>query len=1192
MTVSGYQPNEPGLASEARLPANANARVGETEVLVADTGVVDRLGASGRSNVGRRLAEASVVYNIPETNVVISEDGTLHARTPDLGGPLALLTELALQQGDGRGPFAGVGDVDLLNKVAEKLLTTHPRLCGEAPDVGTQFAWRQARGAALSLAEQAMVRVYELGGVAAAEPVAGGLLDAIAREPCRMLRDFAYERLNTLAEADSLPAIEAAREALYPSAPPYEKWMENGQVDVVLYCDDDGAKIADEIAWLVDELGAQDVVQPDGSHRLTVAGIGGRPPVVVTIPAKGSGEPKLFHKMNDPSVDVIAYSGHAGYGHRVDRAVKDGVGGTGEGKAVVLFQCSGDGSATSLERTYPDAQLFSTTSFTHGGFDGIMWFHLIRGWQNGDSWPDMHARGLENLKEVWSDDAEYKDKDWEAHYFNPTTRSVLVKRVDRDGDGKTDTQDHVFNVIYPKRVDAAGGYDPVVQPMPIYALDGTEFGKAMNDLSLALRYTQMLPDDVHAKLPWNPDSWQPSGFFEPSDADLRAFQFERTAAGGVDVKLSARFTHTQQEDLSRMLAYEAGLWLGQRAGVDAVDQAALALALTDRVVHAQGAWYGTKGMLDEPWAEEAMFAQRYGIDGLRFDALEAVAGNVDDYTPEVFAKVRDVVAQLPSVEALAARDARRVGKPITLPTDPPPQLSAVSGDYVRKADVAKVLSQLGIDDRLTAWQPRYLRQNQPTNVVATCRLQDGSHGIVSLGVDKDGLVHAAATLPFDLQRQVQSMCLRVLDGLGEAVPARTSFEAALALGLDPMAALAEALVNLRPDLPVGQRPAEGQSAFIKLVENGFVDRQEVRELERVIARYYGGAKAEEVVFGWLESAMQNTKAVAALKADYLAKLVAAEGGAKGRTEAFRAVVEALPQGVGLGTASLASLRKAIASAIPGRSSAAELYGVILQRAGVSRADQAAAAVAELLDGPTSHTAAAQAGEAAEYVRNQIAAGGDLAQAVEYALVRVAPAAADAYRRQAAEQFWVDCGLVALDSDEASALQQVMSRARERASVIRALTREVASAAHVPDAENRSRFFGFLALADNDLVKGVTDYLAAVRSELGSRLPVEELTELLRVFPVETRAEVGQAWLHALGHSPISLLRAEFARSRGVDQALAAFDRVVAAGGGSAEAAQAFFSADGAPSASRKKAALNFLEELGSISSAEFAELRG
>jgi len=734
--------------------------------------------------------------------VSVRADGMLVSA--EAGGPIATLNKLALPETTTAGaapanPFAKVTDKALLEKISTKLAETHKGLAGKAPDDATTLEWRQGRGAALSLMGEASMRAYAMGDKALGDKLAGKLLTAVKAEPWRASRDFTMESVLSRPEMKSAPGIKATQEALYPSKPPYDKWLADGKIQILMTLDNDGSLIADNVDFYK-SIGFKSKKQTDGSYVLSRKGTGGKPDVEVTIPAlpKDGKEPALFNEMDNPKYDVVAYGGHAGHGQRIEAAVEKGVKGTGQDKAIVLLQCWGHGNVESLERAYPDAQLLSTTEMTSDDYDWLLLENMIDGFQAKKGWEDLRKKTERDLTRDFKDDTGLNI---ESHYFYPTTRSVHVAKMDRDGDGVNDQNDHIFNVIYPKRIDAAGGYDPVVQSVPKYALDGTSLNQAINQVSLVVRYDHLLSPADEAKLVWNADKWKPGGFFEPAANDLRAFQFKKNTAGEVEVAVSTRFAHTGKQELSRMLAYESGLWMADEAGIAGADKTAFAIGMTQRVIDAQGSWASNGALLDEPWAEEELFSKRYGLSGFTFAALSKELGDShDDYTPASYAKVKAIASRIPNAAGLASRAPTKVGDEIPVTQDI--KFLATSGwTSVSKDAVASALRKLGVAGDVAAFQPQYLNQNQPTNVVITVT-EGGKNKLVSLGIDSEGTVRSAARLGINLDRRTDEAMQRTLGEWFTNVPdASAAYTRERAAGKsvgDSMAAAIQAAVGKAP----------------------------------------------------------------------------------------------------------------------------------------------------------------------------------------------------------------------------------------------------------------------------------------------------------------------------------------------------------------------------------------------------------
>jgi len=1154
---------EPDVATDGAGAATANTTTATRGTATRGRhDVVASLGTSGGggTSAAGALRPADRAVEIPAYGAVIAKDGSIHpiAGAASAEGPLGVLNAMALRAPDAAAPFDAVTDKALLSKIAGKLAETHAGLAGQAPDDATTLAWRQSRGAALHLLEQAAIRAFALGDKRLGKEIVDKLAAAIQAEPWRQTRDFAFESLVSRAEAKALPSVEAAREAIYPSAPPYEKWLADGKIDMRIYVDDDGSLISDQVDFFKSQ-GFKHTSNADGSHTLKLAKKGDKPAIEITIPKKPSSDrPALFEKMDDASVDVIGYLGHAGYGHRVDHALASGVGGTGKDKLVFLMQCWGEGNVESLERAYPDAQMLSTTAPTTDNHDWVMLSHMIGGMRDKAGWEDIRKGAVKDLKAEFKDDGEHTAEHWEGHYFFPTTRSTLVKHYDRDGDGVKDGQDHIFNVVYPKRIDAAGGLDPVVQPIPTYALDGMALNKSLNDLSLALRWNHLLPAAEEKKVVWNPDKWRSGGFFEPKDGDLRAFQLTKGADGTVAVALSTRFAHTQQEELSKMLAYEAGLWLGKEAGRDATGQAALGIGLLERVTHQQGAWYASEsGMLDEAWAEEALFMKRYGLEGFTFGEMERLAGDPEVYKPEHFKKIADRVKTLPGIAKLADRAPTRVGEELTSRTE----ITFTPGSYLDEGMLKNALKGLGVTGayKIQSYAPSSLVQNQPTNIVAVVE-KAGKTFQVSLGVDSTGVVKSAARLDLDFAKKAEHTAARILVSLAESGGFPKSeaigvYEAHRKAGKSFGDALSTTLADLRPRLPPGTA-APDLGELYQLESRGLLSNAEEEKIGRTAARLYPqgtAAEAEKKLFEWVgDVAKRHGLDAKALHKKYLSQFTTGEGGPLARTKGIAAVVAALPKDAGKPEALAAGdLLTAVNRAREGdEASRAGLLTAIREKMGVKDADLAVDAFRASFQG---EDAPAGVEEGVAAMKRALTAKKPLADAVEAALLASRKAG---NTKMVVESAFDDLGLTSSETAQGKALAAVFARARDR------FHGESALAGWATEADPRRDRVAWLALYQKKLDEnprgGPGAAVRALVAEVprNANLSIGGLERAMVLVPEAERPALMTDLLSTLGRTPVKAARGLLAENveEGPERTavLAAFDKKAKAGGTAGE----------------------------------------
>ena len=314
--------------------------------------------------------------------------------------------------------------------------------------------------------------------------------------------------------------------------------------------------------------------------------------------------------------------------------------------------------------------------------------------------------------------------------------------MDRDRDGVTDKGDSLFNVVYPKRVDASGGYDPLDPGAPLDGLDGTALNVAANQLNLFARCA-VLPQGLLGNTPWNPEVFQSAGFFEPaSSSDLKAFKFEVDQANGkIKVAVNSNFAHAPKEALGRMLAVEAGQFLGQQAGLDATTTSALSLAFLERIVHQEGGGSSlSSSPVESAETQERLFSTRYGLD-LTLKGLQDVSGKPDDFVAATFDTIKAKVASTPELQALAQAAPKRATEALTVPDNL--QVS----DSLDQAAQQRLVERLGVAGTVDASANQWgLWTSAGSRFAITMKDAQDKTFYVSIGLDSEGLVRAASRI--------------------------------------------------------------------------------------------------------------------------------------------------------------------------------------------------------------------------------------------------------------------------------------------------------------------------------------------------------------------------------------------------------------------------------------------------------------
>lgn len=664
--------------------------------------------------------------------------------------------KVAVSQAPDNQPFAAVNDVQTLKTASANAAKLFDKLLAKPRNDAEALEFRSGRAAAMGVIEAAARRAGQLGDVDTRDALTLGLMFSVQKEPFRPLRDFAFESSLARAEKGELGKTRTAETALYPPKPPYDKWMKDGKISIVHYTDNDGSPREDNVQLYVDR-GFKKKELPDGTTLLTKKAKDGKPAMEVTIPPAPTHDkpPALFEKMGDESVDMIIYAGHAGYGKRVEDALSKGVGGTGDGKMVMLMQCYGEGSIESINRAFPDAHLISTREASDDNYDLPLINNMLDGIEKRSQY-DTIIKG--NTKEFnsWvktlkpepdgmgeSDIQWYKDHPVETHYFFPNSRDVLLAKIDRDRDGVQDRGDTMFNVVYPKRVDSSGGYDPLDPGAPLDGLEGTATNAAVNQLNLFARYAVLPPGLLDTnKVPWNPEVFQPAGFFEGKSTDLNAFKFEVDQANGkIKVSVNSNFAHAPAKALGRMLALEAGQFVGKQGGLPADKTAALSLSFLERVKHQEGdgnSWSSNK--VESDAMQNKLFETRYGL-GISVDQLMTASGNPDDFVAATFDTLLKKVQDTPALQTLGSTVPKRATEALTVPDN------LQIGGSLDKDALQLLATRLGVQGKVDPQEHQWGTWTSPgSRLVINMRDAQDKPFYVSIGLDSEGVARSASKL--------------------------------------------------------------------------------------------------------------------------------------------------------------------------------------------------------------------------------------------------------------------------------------------------------------------------------------------------------------------------------------------------------------------------------------------------------------
>lgn len=875
--------------------------------------------------------------------LVIAADGMIRpAAGPDPTPEAAIETLASLAQDNKTEAIAlrSVTEPSLLWRVVDQLSATHARYLA-APANDTQaLQFRDGRASILSITEAAAVRAGELNDNGLRDGILSRLANLIQREPFRPLQNFLCTSLTQLAQAGKLPMLVGLREVAFPTEPATKKLPKGATISFIHYCDDSGTKLVDLVAFLKSlRLKCEEL--PNGDYRFTAPGRPGVRPVehLVKKPQPDQ-KPSTFEKANEPALQGFVGWGHSHFNRGAEHAVAHGATGTGDGKIFILYSCWSERDIEVIKRTYPGAQVIGATEMTSDDLDQIQFKVIHEGLRRDWDLPTIDEKTIEALKKAVDRGEMEPDSSFhfETHYVYPHQIAATGEHLNWDSDSQPDTADHIFNVVYPTRVDSAGGYDPMVQAVPDRALSGEALAASVRDLSLAMNYNRFLGQAP--TVPWGQEVAEAKGVFRAADGDLRAFRFsEDPVTHKLGVELSTGFAHTSKEDLARMLAYEAGLYLGAKAGLDAAGQVALGLALLDRTMGQQGGhneWYASTGMLDEPWAEETLLFQRYGLAGISLAEVRTALGiqGDDDGNDRNFQSLLARVRTSPELAQAAQAQPRRVGTELAIPVEvrlPPSELD--------ESAFQSALARLNIQGAAESYSPKRLARGQPNNVVLSVRDPAGKTLQIGMGLDSEGVVRSLARLDLRLDRLKEQTVDDYLASFAEQT--RLSRDAILAErkrasdgGKSLDQALAAALLWARPQIPVGTE-VPGPAKIEELVDNGYSGAAEWKEATGVVGRAFpsgDASRAEAQAFSWMDAMADAAGADKALLRQTYLRELAATGAGPGRAIATALALLPNPLPAAGERPTVGAL---MAAQLVGNSDAPALVAELRQRAGLT-----------------------------------------------------------------------------------------------------------------------------------------------------------------------------------------------------------------------------------------------------------------
>lgn len=547
-----------------RNPANAGA-VGD--IL---NRYVDSLGAERRAPIGFAPVAPAAIRDAVEVKLgaadglYLSKSGNLVQRPgQDRAANVLELGELifraaTLQEG-GASIFKNAAIVPAQKEAAiASLVGTFQGAVGDMPGVNgyqNKEQMLQARSSCapliLDLALSFDDRKPE--GAASKKKALDDYLRCLKAETHGLNRNFMIYDLDRV--LDKLPReIRAVASALMaeidPTSPPYEEWFKNGNTTLKVDYSVGNGFWDEELTDYVNR-GFARTDNADGTvtlkKKLEHNG------VETNVELKMyNGPAGIFRKMNDPSTNIVVYSGHADYGRNVQRQLQGGAPQIGA-KAFFGLQCGGKGVHNDLLARYPNLQVVQSRNASYGGEDRNTFMNALDGIARRATWIDMSTENRRNNSD---------------NYYYPSDTRFQKKAEDLDGDGKADLWDRVVshNTFRPQ-AEIQKQLTAIEPGQPAALLEGRPIHGALSRFHRIAGYNEWAEELQDQR-------FINHGYYEGTKNDpiVRVSEMDRDEEGPrFKVEVNKFYAHANEETLGAAVHFVLGEYCGKREGLNAGD---------------------------------------------------------------------------------------------------------------------------------------------------------------------------------------------------------------------------------------------------------------------------------------------------------------------------------------------------------------------------------------------------------------------------------------------------------------------------------------------------------------------------------------------------------------------------------------------------------------------------------------------
>lgn len=439
----------------------------------------------------------------------------------------------------------------------------------------------------------------------------GEYLKLLDTEPHGLARTFMIydlQRAKPGLPAEFRPRIDELMNEVAPLAPPYEQWFKDGNTALnVDYYVGDG--FWEEELGKYTSRGFERTDNPDGTvtlkrHYSVDAPLGDGTPrkyetdVVMTM---HNGPERMFQNMQDPTVGIVVYSGHANYGREVPSHLPEGSAMQG-GKVFFAMQCGGKGVHNALLEKYPDLQVVASKNSSYGYQDQATMLNAFDGIAARAPWVRISERNVDSNS---------------SNYYFPTDTLISRRTQDLDRDGRVDEWDRVvdYDTFHPQ-ADVAEQLTPRDPKQPAAELDGRDVHGAV------LRFHRMAGYNEWCE-PLKDQGVLNDGFFDGKPTDP-LYKLEKVEGEDVfRLRVNKCYAHANEQTMGAVLHYELGRRFAEESGLKPADAKAAGLLMAAKALDVDVGW-------DEREIWPALLAYAKLPATIRYD--DAMAANHENET--------------------------------------------------------------------------------------------------------------------------------------------------------------------------------------------------------------------------------------------------------------------------------------------------------------------------------------------------------------------------------------------------------------------------------------------------------------------------------------------------------------------------------------------------------------------------------